>query len=334
MGNFKKILIEKKIDCKSIWFMRQAGRYLPEFKKIRAKNQDFIKLCFNSNLSTKITLQPIKRFDLDAAIIFSDILLVPHVLGQKVEFIKGKGPILNKFNLSNFFDNNFEDFVKRMNPVYEAIRKTRKNLDKQKSLISFVGAPWTLLTYMLKNKNIDLMKDFLSDKKKLNLVIEKLIKFLCLHIKNQFNAGSDAVQVFDSWAGLLKKNNLQEFCFKPNYEIVNFCKKNGIPVICFPKGIKNQYLNFNKEVKPDAISIDYEVDPEWIRKNLKNVVLQGGMNPNILLKSDGEIFAEAKRYLDIFNDVPYIFNLGHGLVPETKPDKLGKLIRFVREYKC
>ena len=164
-------------------------------------------------------------------------------------------------------------------------------------------------------------------------MIENLNKYLCLHIKNQIDAGSDIVQIFDSWAGILEKDSLEDFCFKPNYEIVNFCKNNKIPVICFPKGIKEEYLNFNKNVKPDVLNIDYEIDPKWARKNLKNVILQGGMNPRVLLKSDNEIYTEAKKYLDIFKDVPYIFNLGHGLVPETDPNKLGKLIEFVRKHK-
>ncbi len=334
MNNLRKILIEKQIDCKPIWFMRQAGRYLPEFREIRSKNKNFIKLCLNSNLSSEITLQPIKRFDLDAAIIFSDILLVPHVLGQNVEFIKNKGPILSKFTTDIFFKNNFRDFEKKMSPVYEAIKKTRKNLNKKKSLISFVGAPWTLLTYMLDNNNKQGTKNIFYDKKELSLIIDSLVEFLCLHIKNQYKSGSDIIQIFDSWAGLLSGEDLRDFCFKPNHKMVNFCKKNKIPVICFPKGIKDEYLNFNNEVKPNAINIDYDVDPEWVKNNLKNVAFQGGMNPKILLKPEKEIFTEAKRYLDIFKDVPYIFNLGHGLVPETNPDKLNKLIQFVRQYKC
>ncbi len=332
MSTLKKILLEKQIDCKSIWFMRQAGRYLPEFRKIRSQNKNFIKLCFDSNLSSEISLQPINRFDLDSAIIFSDILLVPYVLGQDVKFVKDVGPIVNKFELDKFLSNDIEEFSRKMDPVYRAIEKTRKKLNKNKSLISFIGAPWTLLTYMLGKKNKDGKKDFLKDKKKTNLIIKDLIKYLCLHIKNQINSGSDVVQIFDSWAGLLDKNDLHEFCFKPNYEIVKFCKKNKIPVICFPRGIGSEYLNFNKEVQPDALNIDYEIDPKWARENLKNVVLQGGMHPQFLLKSEEKIYTEAKKYLDIFKDVPYIFNLGHGLVPETNPEKLKKLIEFVRQY--
>ena len=333
MSVLKDILIDKEIDSKHIWFMRQAGRYLPEFRKIRSLNSNFINLCFNSDLSAEITLQPIKRFDLDSAIIFSDILLIPHVLGQNVKFIKYKGPILEDFNLEKFLKNDPDIFTKKMDPVYQAIKKVRKNLDKEKSLISFVGAPWTLITYMFSSKIKGNLTSFLKDKKKLKLIINHLNNFLCLHIKKQINSGSDVVQIFDSWAGLLTKDYLQDFCFQPNHEIVKFCNKEKIPVICFPKGIKEKYSNFNKEVKPDGLNIDYDISPFWAKKNLKNVSLQGGMDPKILLKNENEIYAEAKKYLDIFKDVPYIFNLGHGLLPETNPDKLDKLVKFVRQYK-
>ena len=334
MNTLKKILIEKNVDYNSIWFMRQAGRYLPEFRKIRSQNQNFIKLCFNSELSSEITLQPITRFDLDSAIIFSDILLVPHVLGQNVKFVKDKGPVLDTFNMEIFLNNNPSEFTKKMSPVYQAIKKVRKKLNKNKSLISFVGAPWTLITYMLGNEKKNNFENIFKDKKKIKLIIDNLNKYLCLHIKNQINSGSDVVQIFDSWAGFLEKKNLQNFCFQPNYEIVNFCNDNKIPTICFPRGIKNEYATFNKEVKPDALNIDYEIDPVWARDNLNNVTLQGGMNPRILLKTEDEIYTEAKKYLDIFRDVPYIFNLGHGLVPETDPDKVRKLVKFIRQYKC
>ena len=333
MDVLRKVILEKRIDIKPIWFMRQAGRYLPEFRKIRSLKKDFIKLCLNSDLSSEITLQPIKRYNLDAAIIFSDILLVPYALGQDVKFIKNEGPVLETFDLDKFFKNNPDDFTKKMDPIYQAIKKVKKNLNKDKSLISFVGAPWTLITYMLRKDKRENIKNLLKDKKRIKIIIENLNKYLCLHIKNQIDSGSDVVQIFDSWAGLLEKDDLQNFCIHPNYEIVNFCKNNKIPVICFPRGIKSEYLNFNKEVKPDVLNIDYEIDPMWARENLKNVTLQGGMNPKTLLKTDNEIYDEAKKYLDIFRDVPYIFNLGHGLVPETDPDKLGKLIEFTRKNK-
>ena len=227
MSNLKEILINKK-NCKSIWFMRQAGRYLPEFKKIRSQNQNFINLCLNSELSSEITLQPIKRFDLDSAIIFSDILLVPYALNQKVEFLKNQGPRLENFNFDKYLRNNDINFIEKLKPVYKAIEITRKKLNKEKSLISFIGAPWTLLVYMigakLSKKVIDL-KVINKKKDEIGFVLEKLINYLCLHIENQIKAGADVVQIFDSWAGLIPQEDLNRFCFIPNSKIVEFCKK-------------------------------------------------------------------------------------------------------------
>ncbi|MDA9624956.1 uroporphyrinogen decarboxylase [Candidatus Pelagibacter bacterium] len=336
MSTIKKILINKDSTCQSIWFMRQAGRYLPEFRKIRSQNKNFIKLCLDSDLSSEITLQPIRRYDLDSAIVFSDILLVPYALGQEVDFIKNSGPMLSEFNKDMFFNNNKENFTIKLKPIYDSIKKTRKKLDKNKSLISFVGAPWTLLIYMLNLKltgnkiNLTFIE---SQKTDIKRIIDNLVIYLCKHIEKQIEAGADLVQVFDSWAGIIPNININEFCYEPNLKIVNFCRERKIPIICFPKGIGKKYLEFNTIVKPDGLNLDYDVDPVWAKKNLHEVVLQGGMNPKILLKSRNEINIEAKKYLDIFKDVPYIFNLGHGIVPETEPDKLKSLIDYVRKYK-
>tara|TARA_B100000780_G_scaffold268695_1_gene226868 strand:+ start:102 stop:1052 length:951 start_codon:yes stop_codon:yes gene_type:complete len=316
--------------------MRQAGRYLPEFQKIRSLNKNFIKLCLNSDLSSEITLQPLKRFDLDAAIIFSDILMVPYGLEQEVKFEKEKGPILSDFDLNIFLKSNVENFTKKLNPVYKTIQKTKKKLNKNKSLISFVGAPWTLAIYMLglkKNKNeIDLFK-LKKKEKELKIIIDKLNEYLCSHLENQINAGADTVQIFDSWAGLIPSENLHDYCYIPNKKLVDFCNKKKIPVICFPRGIKKNYLEFAKIVNPDCLSLDYEIDPVWAEKNLKGFCLQGGMDPKTLFKSDDEIFSEVDRYLNIFKKSPYIFNLGHGLLPETNPDILKKVIERVGNFK-
>ena len=315
--------------------MRQAGRYLPEFQKIRSQNQNFINLCLNSELSSEITLQPIKRFDLDSAIIFSDILMVPYALNQKVEFLENQGPKLENFNLNKFLKNNDIDFIEKLKPVYKSIEITRKRLDKKKSLISFIGAPWTLLVYMigakLSKKEIDL-KLIKKKKNEISLVLEKLINYLCLHIDKQIKAGADVVQVFDSWAGLIPQEDLNNFCYLPNSKIVEFCKKKDIPVICFPRGIRENYKDFNNLVKPDGINIDFNVDPNWAKENLKGAVIQGGLDPKILLLSDEEIYNNVRKYLDAFKGLPYVFNLGHGILPETNPDKLEKLIKFYREY--
>tara|TARA_B110000444_G_C18769135_1_gene561561 strand:- start:634 stop:1128 length:495 start_codon:yes stop_codon:yes gene_type:complete len=164
-------------------------------------------------------------------------------------------------------------------------------------------------------------------------VLKQLTNYLCLHIKNQIEAGADVIQIFDSWAGFLPNKDLDNYCYNPNLELVNFCKEKKIPVICFPRGLKERYLEFQDVVKPDGMSLDYEIDPLWAKKKLTKTVLQGGMNPKILLESEKNIFNETKKYLDIFKDVPYIFNLGHGIVPETNPDKVEKLIQYVRKYK-
>ena len=336
MSKLTNCILNKDPTCTPVWFMRQAGRYLPEFRKIRSVNKDFIKLCLNSNLSSEITLQPLERFNLDAAIIFSDILMIPYGLGQKITFVKNQGPILSEFNLDVFKSINKNDFIEKLTPIYNAIRKTRKVLDIKKSLISFVGAPWTLAVYMLglkKNKD-ELDFDKLKKKKfELEIIIEKINEYLCLHLENQINAGADTVQVFDSWAGLIPSQQLNDYCYKPNKKIVKFCKEKNIPVICFPKGIKENYLKFITEVKPDCLSLDYETDPVWAQKNLRGLCLQGGMDPKILFKSEIEIFNEVDKYLNIFKETPYIFNLGHGLLPETNPDIVGKIVERVANFK-
>tara|TARA_A100001015_G_scaffold315287_1_gene426755 strand:- start:1775 stop:2770 length:996 start_codon:yes stop_codon:yes gene_type:complete len=329
MNEILKCLLEKDISCDPVWFMRQAGRYLPEFQEIRKKNKDFIKLCFNPALVKEITLQPLKRFDLDAAIIFSDILLIPFALGQNVAF-KKSGPTLSAFNKERFFSTSVNIFKKCLDPVYQSIKQTRYRLDKKKSLIGFVGAPWTLIYYMLniKSKGTEVLN---KEKKLIKEVIENLNKFICIHIKKQFESGADIIQLFDSWAGLLEGSNLSEFCIDPNKKIISFCKKNNIPNICFPKGIGKNYKEFTNQVKSDGISIDYNLDPEWAADNLKNVCIQGGMDPKIILnQNEKKIMVTVDKYLEVFNNCPYIFNLGHGILPNTRPDLIRKIVERVK----
>jgi len=336
MTKLTNCILNKDPSCVPIWFMRQAGRYLPEFRKIRLKNKDFIKLCLNSNLSSEITLQPIKRFDLDAAIIFSDILIVPFGLGQEVIFEKNKGPHLSLFKLENFVNNNVNNFTQKLNPIYEAIKTTRSKLNEDISLISFIGAPWTLVVYMFGLKTGKNQIDLNKLKKlepEVDEVLDKIVNYLCSHIINQVRSGADVVQIFDSWAGLIPEKKLFNYCYNPNKKIVDFCKRNGIPVICFPKGLKNNYIPFAENVSPDCLSLDYEIDPLWAKINLKNYCLQGGMDPKVLFKNENEIFREVDRYLNIFQDHPYIFNLGHGLLPETDPNVLQKVVERVNSFK-
>ena len=326
---------DKKTSYVPTWFMRQAGRYLPEFREIRKKNPNFIKLCLQPNLINKITLQPLKRFDIDAAIIFSDILMIPFALGQEVEFKKGFGPTLSSFNLDNIINTDPVDFVQKLLPIYKGIELVKANTDK-KSLIGFTGAPWTLLLYMLNNespkKNFNFEK-INKDKFLINRLLKKLEEMICLHIDKQIEAGANIIQIFDSWAGLLPKKELPNYCYIPILKIVEHVKSKKIPVICFPKGIGDNYIDFCSTVKPDCISIDYEVDPKLMRKKLKGIPIQGGLDPKILLLSEEEVKKNTKKYLDIFKDYPYIFNLGHGVLPETKPEIINYIIQIVREKK-
>ena len=336
MRELTNCILNKDPSCIPIWFMRQAGRHLPEFRKIRSQNKNFIKLCLDSDLSSEITLQPLNRFNLDAAIIFSDILMVPYALGQEVKFEKGMGPILSEFNTNLFLKNSTKDFKKKLNPVYEAIDKTRKKLDKTKSLISFVGAPWTLAVYMLglkKNKDEINLDKFKEKENELEIIITGLNEYLCVHLENQINAGADTVQIFDSWAGLIPENKLYDYCYNPNKKIVDFCRKKKVPVISFPRGINKNYIAFTEIVKPNCLNLDYETDPLWAKANLKDLCLQGGMDPKILFKSEEKILNEVDKYLNIFKDIPYIFNLGHGLLPETNPDIIKKIVERVGNYK-
>ena len=226
-------------------------------------------------------------------------------------------------------------FTQKLLPVYKAIEKTRKTLDKKKSLISFIGAPWTLLVYMLgaKLNKTKINYEKITEKDfEVNLILDKLNEYLCVHIENQIDHGADVIQIFDSWAGLILPKDLPNYCFIPNLKIVEFCKKKGIPVICFPRGIKENFKEFNNVVKPDGLNIDYDINPEWAKVNLKNTVIQGGLDPKILLLSEKEIISNAKKYLDIFKGLPYVFNLGHGMLPQTDPENVAKLIKFYREY--
>ena len=333
MSPIKEVIIKKNTSKKPIWIMRQAGRYLPEFREIRKIHTDFIKLCLNENLSSEITLQPLKRFDLDAAIIFSDILMVPYGLNQKVEFKKNFGPMLGELDLDKISRLDEIDFVKNIYPVYKAINLVSKNkLTENKSTIGFVGAPWTLLVYMINKQSpkLKLKENFFKDNFLINRILTILEKFLKTHIKNQIDNGAEVIQIFDSWAGLLDEDDLPNFVYIPTLNLVEYVKSLGTPVICFPKGVKN-YKNYCDIIKPDAICIDYEIDPIKISKEIK-IPVQGGMDPKILLTDKENLKKEAKRYLDIFKDHPYIFNLGHGILPETDPNMMDYLVKTVKDY--
>ena len=333
MTPIKECLINKSTKANPIWLMRQAGRYLPEFREIRKSNPDFIKLCLNHTLAEEITLQPIKRFGFDAAIIFSDILMIPHGIGQIVQFKKNFGPSLGNLELDKLQNVTRNDFTKNLSSVYKLLSdlKNSKYLEN-KDLIGFVGAPWTLLVYMINKvspKN-GLQENFFKDKILINEILRLLDKFIKIHIDNQIKAGATIIQIFDSWAGLIQ-NDFDKFLYNPTLSLVNHVKNLGVPVICFPRGISD-YVKFSKIVKPSMINIDYNVDPEILIKSL-DIPIQGGLDPKILLSNKENLKKQIKKYLNIFKDYPYVFNLGHGILPETEVEMVYELVETVRNYK-
>ena len=333
MSPIKEVIINKNTNTNPVWIMRQAGRYLPEFREIRKKNTDFIQLCLNSDLSSEITLQPLRRFELDAAIIFSDILMIPYGLNQKVEFKKNFGPLLGELIIDEISKLVEEDFTKNVKPVYKAIELVQNNiLTKNKSTIGFVGAPWTLLVYMINRQSPkkNLVNDFFKDKSLINDTLKILEKFTKIHIKNQIDSGAEIIQIFDSWAGLLQEKDLSKFLYNPTLSLVEYTKSLNTPVICFPRGIKN-YKNYCDIIEPSAICIDYEIDPIRISKDIK-IPIQGGMDPKVLLTDIENLKKQTEKYLDIFKDHPYIFNLGHGVLPETDPKMMEYLVKLVKDY--
>ena len=333
MSPLTNCIKNKDTKTNPIWLMRQAGRYLPEFREIRKKNTDFIKLCLNSDLASEITLQPIKRFGFDGAVIFSDILMLPYGLGQKVEFKKNFGPKLGEIELDNIKNVDEINFTEKVYKVYKAISKTSQDpLMGNKDMIGFVGAPWTILVYMINRSSPKkgLTGEFFKDEFLINRLLQIIEKFLKVHIKNQVEAGAKVIQIFDSWAGLLPEKDLEYFVYKPNKSLVDFIRQKKTISICFPRNI-NSYKKFVDNVNPDIISIDYNVDPSIIRDTI-DIPVQGGLDPKILLQNKEIVRNEVTKYLKTFDKKRYIFNLGHGVLPETNPDMVRYLVDEVRSF--
>ncbi len=332
MKPIEKVIIENNSNIKPVWFMRQAGRYLPEFRDIRLKNQDFIKLCLNIDLVPEITLQPLKRFAIDAAIIFSDILMIPYAVGQSVRFQKDFGPILG--SLENIENNDLTEqkFINKLNPVYKAISKTSIELkNKNKSLIGFVGAPWTILVYMINKQSPKKeLSRRLSDEKIKDNLLKIILNYTKIHIKEQVKHGADIIQIFDSWAGLASNEDIKKYIYESTTELVEFTKSLDVPVICFPREIKD-YKEYVNEVKPSAINIDYKVNLMEILKNI-SIPIQGGLDPRLLLSDKDTVKNESIKILNIFKDHPYIFNLGHGVLPQTDPNMIEYLVNLVKGH--
>ena len=329
---------QRKNNNVPIWFMRQAGRYLPEYMEIRKDSSDFLELCYDSEKAKKVTLQPIDRFDFDAAIIFSDILVLPHALGWKVAFKKGEGPILQKFETDKdlLYINN--DFDKKINCIYDTVNKVRLSLDKNKSLIGFAGSPWTVVSYMLEGKgkqDFSVSKNFLYNNKKLalqliDIITEKTIEYLL----GQINAGVDIIQLFDSWAGVLSGEEYEDFVIKPTKKIVSLVKRKypSLPIIGFPRGSGYLYQEYIDQTDIDAIGVDQFIPINTMKKWQENIIVQGNFDPVLLLGKKEIIEKKANDILTCLDSKNFIFNLGHGILPNTPIENVQFLVNYVRNY--
>ena len=320
-----------------IWLMRQAGRYLPEYRKIRALSPGFIDLCLNPDLATEITLQPIRRFGMDAAILFSDILMVPLGLGQRVDF--HEGPVLDAIRGKPGLEQlSLDSLEERLAPVYEIIRRVRRELPEQTALIGFAGAPWTVAAYMLEggsSRDFTISKAWADESPEdFTALIELLIEATTRHLLRQIEAGAEVIQLFDSWAGVLEGTLLESFVIEPAKWIVARLKKAHpqVPIIGFPRGIGANYVRYARETGVDAVSLDQNVPIAWAAQEIQPLCpVQGNLDPQILV-AGGQKFRDAVRaILEGFGKRPFVFNLGHGIVPETPVEHVEELVRLVRE---
>jgi uroporphyrinogen decarboxylase len=323
-----------------VWLMRQAGRYLPEYREARAKAGTFLELCYNPDLATEVTLQPIRRYGFDAAIIFSDILLVPQALGRKLWFEEGEGPRLEPLvgpaDIAALAGDNVPGALE---PVYQAIRQTRSALPDETALIGFCGAPFTLACYMIEGGG---SRDFLKVKQwayghpdSFRRLTEALVQACIEHLDGQVGAGCDAVQIFDSWAGLLPEEQLFHWSVHPIQAIARGLKARhpDVPVIAFPRGVGPAALMYRRMPELAALSIDTGIGAHWAAQELQpHLAVQGNLDPAMLVTAGAALVHETKRILGKLAGGRHIFNLGHGILPQTPPDNVARLVETVRTW--
>lgn len=332
------LLNGKMMEKPPVWIMRQAGRYLPEYREVRKSANNFIDFCLTPEKACEVTLQPIRRYDFDASIIFSDILLVPHAMGKDVKFIPGTGPVLEK--LSNINQLNLpseEKFLDNLKPVSEAVSLTRSKLPEKTALIGFSGAPWTLMTYMLEggsSRDFTLSRQFLwsepaQSEKLLRILCEYIVCFLSLQAK----AGANVLMLFDSWAGAVSAARRKSVIIDIHNQIISDLRAKNIqlPIISFPKGMSEGLIDYCDQVDIQAVGLDHCTDRHWATRSLrKDIVLQGNLDPLALVAGGDQMKAEIDDILECFSDRRHIFNLGHGIVPQTPPDHINELLARLR----
>lgn len=327
----------------TFWFMRQAGRYLPEYRAVRARAGDFVTLCMTPELAAEVTLQPIRRFGMDAAILFADILLVPKALGQNLSFREGEGPVLDPVRTASEvarLADHLEQVVTNLAPVLETVRLVSRQLPLDTALIGFAGAPWTVATYMVEGgsgHDFHTVKRWAyGDPDSFQQLIDLLVDATVRYLAAQIDAGAEAVQLFDTWAGTLTEDGFQRWCVAPIREITAQLRLRhpAVPVIAFPKGAGVQYQDFAALTGVTAVSIDSGVPVSWAKSVLqRQATVQGNLDP-LLLAIGGRPMAEgAAQVLGALGKGPFVFNLGHGILPETPPDNVGRLCDFIRRWR-
>ena len=336
---FLNTLSGTKSKTTPLWMMRQAGRYLAEYRAVRSSQKDFISFCLNPEKASEVTIQPITRFGFDAAIIFSDILMIPWAMNRNVRFKTGVGPLLDPMERpSDIEDDVLRDLSSKLQPVGKAISLTRAALPDKTALIGFAGAPWTLITYMAEGgSSRDFAKARLwawQDKTALDGLLEILIDATVQFLTIQAKAGAEALMLFDSWAGAVPASQRDWLVIKPARNIVEKLRQNGVdlPVIGFPKGIGEGLIAYAHEAGVTAVGLDHGVDPAWANTYLpKAMPVQGNLDPLSLISGGEAMTADIDHILDCFADRPHIFNLGHGITPATPVDHVQQMIDRVRQ---
>ncbi len=330
---------KKNNNYTPIWLMRQAGRYLPEYQKIRKTVSGFLNLCYDVNKAVEVTLQPIRRYNFDAAIVFSDILVLPDALGWDVKFEENIGPILRKFQSKEDFKYLKENSSEKLNVVYEIINKIKANLPTNTVLIGFAGSPWTVMTYMLEGKgkqSFETTKRFIYEN---NNLAQELLDFITektiIHLIGQVRAGADLVQLFDSWAGILEETEYDQFVIQPTKKIVIALKKQFpyLPIIGFPRGSGLLYEKYINNTGVDVIGVDQFVPVSSMKLWSEKIIVQGNLDPFILLTNQEIIEEKVSKIILNFKRKNFIFNLGHGILPNTPVENVEFLVNYVRKFR-
>ena len=323
---------------KPIWFMRQAGRHLPEYRKIRSEKENFLEFCFDKKSIVEATLQPVRRYKIDCAIIFCDILIVPYILGQKISFVKGEGPLLENLSLEKLISlKPLPQKEKDLQNTYNAITDIRKKLNKNKSLIGFCGGPWTVACYMINGKGDSkfkaAIKKISKEKSLLTKLLDKLVDLSVTHLHQQYISGCDTLMIFESWAGLVPKKEFKDILTDPMKKIIKKLKLLGVlaPIIVLPRGINEKIIDYIDDVEMDIISVDYNIDMGWLIKNLKtDIILQGNIDPNKINKGGKELEAEVYSLLLNTRGRNHIYCSGHGLLPSTPIKNVERVIEIIK----